>query len=55
MEDGTEIITLNFTTEEQNEQIPVNQGENENESILGYEESSGRCDEGRKKLSFLLP
>lgn len=51
MEDGTEIITLNFTTtEEQSEQVPVHPGENENESILGYDEAADRCDEGKKKL-----
>ncbi|XP_018569397.1 zinc finger protein 235-like [Anoplophora glabripennis] len=43
MEDGTEIITLNFTSAD--DRGSVHPGENENESILGYEDNRDRCDE----------
>ncbi|KAJ8920535.1 hypothetical protein NQ315_005404 [Exocentrus adspersus] len=45
MEDGTEIITLNFNPQEEEDEVTVHQGENEHETILGYEEHTQRCDE----------
>ncbi|KAJ8927764.1 hypothetical protein NQ314_019768 [Rhamnusium bicolor] len=47
MEDGTEIITLNFTQSgEETEEASVHPGQNENESILGYDEDMQSCQEG---------
>lgn len=48
MEDGTEIITLNFTAaDDRNDQVMVHPGENEDESILGYDENMDRCEDGK--------
>ncbi|KAJ8941141.1 hypothetical protein NQ318_004261 [Aromia moschata] len=47
MEDGTEIITLNFSaTGEQAEESSVQPGQHENETILGYDDEMQAAEEG---------